>query len=192
MSTEREFATDPLVERLTAFRERGLRLQADLSARLEGLNARLGDAAEVATVRASVALDTRGFPTALDLSVEGRVTPDQLRGALTAAFVDARTANPSLPVEAAGPLAESIRAAASAPEGPTAALRARGVAVSNDLGQATVTALFGDVIAIDATDAWLAASRPEALAEEILALAQRAARESDRFDRFVEEEEIHG
>lgn len=192
MSAATPAGEDAFLERLTAFRERGLRQQAELGSRLAAVEARLGTASPADSARATVTLDARGFPTGIDLSVDGAPTPDQLRAALISAFVTARAASPTLPVEAAGPLAEAVQEAASSPDGPAAALAARGASVSNDLGQATVTALFGDVVAIDAQDAWVAGSRPEALAADILALAQRAAHASDRFGRFVEKEDNDG
>lgn len=192
MSGAQGMGADPLIERLTMFRERALREQGELSESLEELKSLLGAEQAPGDAQATVSLDTRGFPTAIDLSVEGSPTADQLCAAFTTAFVSARAANPSLPVDAAQSLADTIESVATAPEGPAAALRAHGVAVSNDLGQATVTGLFGDIVAIDATDRWAEGSRPDALATEILDLAQRAARASDQFHRFIDEGDTHG
>lgn len=189
MSGLAEAPEPDLVERLEALRARGIRLQGDLTARLDALQARLGDAVAPSPVHADVALDERGYPLAVQLTDDtGTGTPDQVRAALTAAFLAARAERPSLPAEALDPMMAALQSAAADPKHAADRLAEAGETLWNDLGQAGVTALFGDVTAVHARDDWIQRTRPADIAAEILELAQRAARASDRFGRFTEED----
>ncbi len=189
MSAVEEAARPDLIARLEELRTRGVRLEADLTTRLEALQAELGDAVPSSPVEARVTLDERGYPLAVELiDPTGSAAPDQVRAALTTAFLTARAARPSLPVEALEPLLAAIRSAGADPQHAADHIAAAGETVGNDLGQAAVTAVFGDVTAVHARDDWLQHSRPADIAAEILTLAQRAATASDRFDRFGKED----
>lgn len=183
---------EPLIDRLEALRRSALRQQADLGARLAEVEARLGSTVGTGSAHARITLDDRGFPIGLDLSVDGRATADQIRAALVSALVGTRTATTLLPADAVARVIGAVEEAAAAPDGPAAALAAQSVAVTNDLGRATVTGLYGDIVGVEVHDSWTTAARPETLADEILTLAQRAARASDRFGRFTDEEDAHG
>lgn len=192
MSVADDAPQPTLVERLESLRERGLRGQAELRERVAQFEAKFADFVPPSPASARVVLDTRGFPTRVELESTG-ATADEIRTALIAAFLAARAERPTLPREAAEPLLAALRSADGGAPGHAAAhIRSEGVSVSDDLGQVTVTALFGDVTAIEADDTWLSQSRPEDVAADVLALAQRAATASDRFGRFTEEESDNG
>ncbi|MCR2784677.1 MULTISPECIES: hypothetical protein [unclassified Microbacterium] len=189
MSGVEEAPRPDIVERLEAFRARGIRLQGDLTARLDAVQARLGDAVEPSPVHADVTLDERGYPIAAELTdATGAGTPDQVRAALTAAFLAARAERPRLPAEAVDPLMSVLQSAAADPQHADDRIAEAGKTVWNDLGQAGVTAVFGDVTAVHAREDWIQRNHPAAIAAEILALAQRAATASDMFGRFTEED----
>jgi hypothetical protein len=184
-------ARPEILQQLDALRTRGQQMETALRERFAAVQAQLGEATDAVSARVTV--DERGFPVSLDLVDEsGAASPDQVRAALTTAFVAARTANPSLPVEAVEPLLESIRAAAADPARAAERLAAQGVTLSNDLGQVSVTALYGDVTTVDAKDAWLQSVPTADIAADVLGLAQRAATASDRFGRFSEKEDDRG
>ncbi|MCR2794349.1 hypothetical protein NQ156_14870 [Microbacterium sp. zg.Y625] len=184
-----EASRPDLLERLEAFRARGARLQEDLTARLAAVQAQLGDAIPPSSAHARVTLDGRGYPVAVDLTDDtGAATPDEVRTALTTAFLTARAERPTLPPEALDPLMAVLHSAAADPQHAADRIADAGDTVWNDLGQAGVTALFGDVTAVHARDEWIQRNRPADIAAEVLTLAQRAATASDRFGRFTEEE----
>lgn len=183
----------PLAERLEALRERGRRIEADFAARLADVEAKIAGAVPPNPASARVDIDDRGFPVALELvDASGQATPDQLRAALTTAFAAARTVGSPMSTESAERFAAVFSSIAADPATAAQRFADEAVTVSNDLGQTHVTALFGDVTAVDAQDAWLTNSRTHDIASEILALAQRAALASDRFGRFTEKEDGNG
>jgi hypothetical protein len=171
-------------------RERGVRREGELRERLAKVQADFAEFIPPNPLRARAVLDSRGFPT--DLELEGEGTPDEIRAALTGAFLSARAEHPTLPREAAQSLLSAIKKASGDPERAAEHIAAEGVSVSDDLGQATVTGLFGDVIGVNAKDSWLNQSRAKDIAVDILSLARRAATASDRFERFTEKENTHG
>lgn len=188
MSAVDEASRPDLLERLEAFRARGIRLQEDLTARLTAVQVKLGDAVASSSAHARVTLDERGYPVAVELTDDtGSATPDEVRAALTAAFLMARAERPTLPPEAQDPLMAVLKSAAADPQHAADRIADAGDTVWNDLGQAGVTALFGDVTAVHARDEWIQRNRPADIADEVLVLARRAATSSDRFGRFTEE-----
>jgi len=189
MSEVQQAPRPDIVERMEALRARGIRLQEDLMARLDALQARAADAAPLSSAQARVMLDERGYPLSVELTdATGAATPDQVRAALTAAFLAARAERPSLPADALDPLMTVLQSASADPSHAAERIAEAGETIWNDLGQAGVTALFGDVTAVHARDEWIQRNRPADIAAEILNLAQRGAMASDRFGRFTEEE----
>lgn len=184
MSDASGTASGDVLAQLSALREDGVRAQADISRRVAELRAKYDDPFPAAEVTATVRADERGFPTAVDLTLDDAAAePAAVRLALFQAFLAARIEHPSLPVAAVGELVDIVGAAAPGRD----VLAERGVPVTNDLGQVTVTGLLGDIVAIDAQDAWLTRTPADAIADEVLRTAQRAALASDTHGRFSEE-----
>lgn len=186
------FRPDP-IQRAEALRARAQRFQAEATTRFEALQAQIADDVPPNPVHASVKVDERGYPVAVELTGHtSAVAGDDVRSALTAAFLSARSPRQTLPPDALEPLMSLLRAAAADPQGAPERIAEAGETVWNDLGQAGATALFGDVTAVHARDEWISRTPSADISAEILALAQRAATASDRFGRFGEKEENGG
>lgn len=147
----------------------------------------VADQARVATLlapfttepEATVALDLdeRGLLLGVRIERDVEATADGVRRAFADAAVTARLARPTLPIEAV----DAILATGLTTDDQT-------VTVWDDLRQVSVSALFGDLVALDGTDQWLTSTPTDVMADEILRIGLQAVRRSDRFDRFTSEE----
>lgn len=166
---------EPLLDRLMALRDRSEKLGQDLQQRQETLAAELSKYFTGTRVSATVTLDERGFPTALDVSGPAtQRTASEYTAAVTNAFLIAQ-AKVVLPLAASRALIEAITEGRT-PESAT---------VEDDLRQFTVTASFGSIRAVTTSDRWIKSLSDEMIAAEILRVAQQAATASDTYDRFI-------
>lgn len=150
----------------------------DLAARMRAAQLQLAAEFEQFTgpakVRAAVTLREDGLVEHLSLERERDATAAEVRAAINDAFALARARDTALPLEAVDALLEVASGSLSAPT----------ERVADDLGRLAVTALFGDVVQVEADSRWLESTPDGTVAAEILRVAREAALMSDRYARF--------
>lgn len=164
-----------LLERMQVLQEQGASLQDQLRQRQKDVERELSAYIPTDTVNVVVTLSDIGFPVGLTVSgpSENR-TAAMYTASITSAFQLTLATGPTLPVEASTAIIDAISSGEEPPS----------ETISDDFGQFSVTASFGNIRGVDATDQWVQSCTDALIAEEILRVAQQAARASDAFHRF--------
>lgn len=166
---------EPVIDRLGGLLKRTAALQGDIRRRTRMISEEFSDFDTHGSSHAAVELDARGFVTGFQFSgAKSERSPEEYLGAINAAFQLAH-ARVELPPQA---VSASLSALVAGGEPPS-------VTIEDDLRQLSVTASFGTVRQITATDRWLKSLSDDAIDAEILRLAQHAAVASDTYERFT-------
>nr|WP_201470440.1 hypothetical protein [Microbacterium hydrocarbonoxydans] len=164
-----------LIERMQLLQAQSAALQDQLRQTQKDVERELAEYIPPNPVHVTVSLDDTGFPVALEV-----VGPEEDRtaaiyaSAISSAFQLAQATGPALPIEASTAIIDAITSGQDLPA----------TTISDDFGQFSVTASFGSVRGVDAKDQWVQSCTDQLIAEEILRVAQHAAKASDAFHRF--------
>lgn len=164
-----------LLERMQLLQEQSASLQEQLRQTQTDVEREFAQYVPPNPVHVTVSLDDVGFPVGLEV-----VGPEQDRtaavytSAITSAFQLAQATGPAPPIEASTAIIDAITSGEELPA----------TTISDDFGQFSVTASFGSVRGVEAKDQWVQSCTDQLIAEEILRVAQHAAKASDAFHRF--------
>lgn len=164
-----------LLERMQLLQEQGAALQDQLRASRRDVEREISAYVGPEAVQVTVSLTETGFPAGLEIvgPAEDR-SAAEYTAAVNTAFLVTQATGATLPIDAS----RAIIAAVTAGEEPPS------VTISDDFGQFSVTASFGNVRSVHLKDQWVKSCSDRLLAEEILRIAQQAAKASDAFHRF--------
>lgn len=164
-----------LIERMQVLQAQSAALQDQLRQRQRDVEQELAKYIPQSPVHVTVTLDEKGLPTGLEVAgPEENRTAAEYAAAISSAFQLAQASGPVPPVEASTAIIDAITAGEDLPA----------TTISDDFGQFSVTASFGSVRGVRLKDQWVHSCTDELIAEEILRLAQQAAKASDAFHRF--------
>lgn len=167
-----------LLERMALLQEQSIGLQQQLRDSQQAVERELASYIPANPVQVTVTLTESGFPSGLTIvgPAENR-TAAVYTAEISAAFQLAQATSTTMPVEASKAIIDAITSGEELPS----------VTVSDDFDQFSVIASFGNVRAIQAKDQWIRSCSDGIIADEVLRLAQHAAKASDAFHRFDEE-----
>lgn len=167
--------TPNLLERMQLLQEQGASIQDTLRQSQKDVESKLAEYIPPDTVNVHVTLSDSGFPVGLTVTgpSENR-TGAAFTASISSAFQLTLATGPTPPVEVSTAIIDAISSGEEPPS----------VTISDDLGQFSVTASFGNIRSVETTDPWVQSSTDELIAEEILRVAQQAAKASDAFHRF--------
>ncbi|WP_314424874.1 hypothetical protein [uncultured Microbacterium sp.] len=164
-----------LLERMQLLQAQSAALQDQLRQTQKDVERELAQYVPPNPVNVTVSLSDTGFPAGLEV-----VGPEQDRtaaiyaSAITTAFQLSQATGPALPIEASTAIIDAITSGQELPA----------TTISDDFGQFSVTASFGSVRGVELKDQWVQSCTDQLIAEEILRVAQHAAKASDAFHRF--------
>lgn len=169
-----------LLERLEELGQESTALSEDLRQRQTAVESEVAKYLPPTDVTVRVALADNGFLEHLEITGRPGTNPRATLQAINGAILLTQAQKAAMPLEAARATIDAISSGITDDE----------VRVSDDFGTLTVTALYGDIRGVHAADRWLASSSNAVIEEEILRIAQDAARRSDVYRRFAGED--HG
>ncbi|KYJ96820.1 hypothetical protein M4D51_08375 [Microbacterium sp. p3-SID338] len=164
-----------LLERMQLLQEQGVALQEQLRASRREVEREISAYVGTEAVQVTVSLTETGFPAELEIHGPAKDrSAAEYTAAVNTAFLVTQATGAALPIEAS----RAIIAAVTSGEEPPS------LTISDDFGQLAVTASFGSVRSVHLEDQWVRSCSDRVLAEEILRVAQQAAKASDTFHRF--------
>jgi hypothetical protein len=167
-----------LLERMALLQEQSAELQQQLRDTEQAVERELAAYVPTDPVHVTVTLTESGFPSGLAIvgPAEDR-TAAAYTTAIGSAFQLTQATSAKTPIEVSKAIIDAVTSGAELPS----------VTVSDDFGQLSVTASFGNVQGVQAKDQWVRSCSDQTIADEVLRIAQQAAKASDAFHRFDEE-----
>lgn len=166
---------DGVLERMQALQADGDRLTASLRTRQDALRAKIAEQFPPSAIDVQVRFDAAGLLEEIVIDNASTERPAQeYQQAINTAILVAQAAEPRLPAEAAVELIDALSAGAQPPS----------TRITDDDGNVTVTASFGDIRSVELTPRWVQLQTDHEIAEQIVRVAQQAARASDTYHRF--------
>jgi hypothetical protein len=164
-----------VLERMQELQAKGEQLTTSLKQREDALRAKIAEQFPPSAIEVEVRFDEAGLLEQLTIDNPLPERPaDQYQRTINTAILVAQASDPHLPAEAALALLDALSAGEQPPS----------TRVTDDDGNVTVVASFGDIRVVELSPRWVQLSTDTEIAEQIVRVAQRAARASDTYHRF--------